>query len=89
MKKRGKRQIEEGVVIRDKLSRLNMKTVTVQVERSVIHPRVHKYIRHYKRYLAHDEKNECRNGDRVQIAPGRPVSKRKRWKVVSIMEKAQ
>ena len=86
---RGKRLLMEGIVTKDALSKLNQKTITVQVKRSVLHPVVKKYVRRYKRYLVHDEKNECRMGDRVEIVLGRPVSKHKRWRVAQILEKAQ
>ena len=88
-KKRGARQIQEGIVVKDLLSQKEMKTVTVQVSRLVMHTKVKKYVRRYKRFLVHDEKNECRNGDRVQIALTRPISKLKHWKVLEVLEKAQ
>ena len=86
---RGKRQTKEGIVVRDALSQKQMKTVTVQVERSIKHPKVKKYVRRFKRLLVHDAKNECRNGDRVRILMTKPISKHKHWKVVNILEKAQ
>jgi small subunit ribosomal protein S17 len=88
-RERGKKQLQEGTVVKDNLSVLKMKTVTVQVERQMKHRHVLKYVRRFKRYLVHDEKSECRKGDRVQIVLGRPVSKKKRWKVSQILEKAQ
>ena len=64
------------------------KTVVVTVERQVIHPLYKRVVRHSKRFLAHDEKNECRPGDTVRIQETRPLSRRKRWRVVGIVNKA-
>jgi small subunit ribosomal protein S17 len=60
----------------------------VSVERVVKHPLYGKYIRRTTRILAHDENNECRIGDLVNIAECRPISKRKAWRVVEIVERA-
>ena len=79
--------MREGIVVKDALSRLKMKTVTVQVERLVQHKAFKKYIRKFKRYLVHDEKNQCRSGDRVEICMVAPISKRKCWKVTKVLEK--
>ena len=86
---RGMKQVREGRVVEDALARQNMKTVTVEIQRRVLHPEVKKYVRRFKRFLAHDERNECRIGDKVEIALGRPLSKRKRWRVTRVVEKAQ
>lgn len=72
-----------GVVVRDKMD----KTVVIEVEKFLKHPKYHKYLRTKKRYKAHDEKNECRVGDRVLIMESRPLSKEKRWVVKGIIEK--
>ena len=64
------------------------KTVVVTVERQIIHPFYKRVVRHSKRFLAHDEKNECRPGDTVRIQETRPLSRRKRWRVVGIVNKA-
>jgi small subunit ribosomal protein S17 len=64
------------------------KTASVSVERLVKHPLYGKYIRRTTKVLAHDENNECRIGDTVNIAETRPLSKRKAWKVVEIVERA-
>ena len=87
--KRGIRQFREGMVVEDALAKKNMKTVTVEVQRLAQHRQYKKYIRRYKRFLVHDEKNECRMGDRVEIVMTRPISKLKHWKVSRIVEKAQ
>jgi len=66
-----------GTVVSDKMD----KTVVVRVERLVQDPRYKKYVRRYTRFMAHDEGNSCKVGDRVRIIEHRPLSKRKRWKV--------
>ncbi len=63
------------------------KTITVTVERLVKHPVYGKYIRRRSKLMAHDESNECQQGDLVVIAPCRPLSKRKSWRVVNIVER--
>ena len=63
------------------------KTVVVRIERTVRHPLYKKTMRRRKRYLAHDEGNDCRNGDRVLIEECRPLSRRKTWRVVEILER--
>lgn len=68
-------------------NRMN-KTASISVERLVKHPLYGKYIRRTTKLLAHDENNECRIGDTVNIAESRPLSKRKAWKVVEIVERA-
>ncbi len=73
-----------GQVVSDKLD----KTVVVRVERLVKDPRYKKYVRHYSKFMAHDESNSCSIGDHVQIIEHRPVSKRKRWKVQATLRSA-
>jgi small subunit ribosomal protein S17 len=68
-------------------NRMN-KTAAVTIERLVKHPLYGKYIRRTTKVLAHDENNECRIGDTVNIAETRPLSKRKAWRVVEIVERA-
>ncbi len=65
------------------------KTVVVAVERLVQHPFYKKTLKRTTKFLAHDEKNECQEGDRVSIMETRPISRRKRWRVVSLLEKAK
>jgi len=79
-----KRQEKVGIVTSSKMQ----KTVVVTVERQIIHPFYKRVVRHSKRFLAHDEKNECRPGDTVRIQETRPFSRRKRWRVVEIISKA-
>jgi small subunit ribosomal protein S17 len=73
------RRILQGTVVSDK----GDKTVTVLVERRVMHPVYKKYIRTSKKYAAHDETNGCKTGDSVSIIECRPISKRKRWTVMN------
>lgn len=74
-----------GRVVSDKMD----KTVTVLVERRVKHPVIGKVIRQSRKYHAHDEKNECQEGDMVEIQEGRPVSKTKSWRVSRLIERAR
>jgi small subunit ribosomal protein S17 len=64
------------------------KTAVVQVERLVKHPLYKKYIRRRNKFAAHDSDNQCNIGDKVLITESRPISKRKRWRVTDIIEKA-
>ena len=64
------------------------KTVVVTVERQVMHPLYKRVIRRSKNFLAHDEKNQCQVGDTVRIQETRPLSRRKRWRVVEVVAKA-
>ncbi|MDT7960387.1 MAG: 30S ribosomal protein S17 [Armatimonadota bacterium] len=82
---RGRRKVRVGVVVSDKMD----KTVVVAVTRSFRHPLYGKTIRRTKKYMAHDEENACRVGDRVEIVETRPLSRRKRWRVRAILERAQ
>ena len=77
--------VEREGVVSDKMD----KTVVVAVRDSVRHPLYKKIIRRTVKFKAHDEANECREGDRVMIMETRPLSKDKRWRVVSIVEKAK
>ncbi len=74
-----------GVVTSDKMD----KTVVVAVTTTKRHPVYGKVMRLVKKYKAHDEANECREGDRVQIIESKPISRHKRWAVVSILERAK
>jgi len=73
-----------GVVTSSKMH----KTVVVQVERLVRHAQYKKYVKRLAKFKAHDEKQECRVGDRVLIVETRPLSSEKRWKVKQILERA-
>ncbi len=70
-------------------SRKMDKTIAVDIQRLMKHPRYGKYIRRTTRLLAHDEKNECGEGDLVAITPCRPMSRRKSWRLLRIIEKAR
>ncbi len=74
-----------GKVVSDKMN----KTVTVLVERSVMHPVLGKVVRRSKKYHAHSENNEFKLGDTVLIEETRPISKTKSWKVAKLLEKAR
>lgn len=74
-----------GVVISDK----NDKTIVVRVETLVKHPLLKKYVRRRKKFTAHDPANECGIGDTVKIVEYRPMSRNKRWHLVSVLEKAK
>jgi small subunit ribosomal protein S17 len=60
----------------------------VEVQRLVMHPLYHKYLRRRSRFMAHDEKSECKVGDRVLIQECRPLSRHKRWTVNEVLERA-
>lgn len=78
-----RRQIQ-GVVV----NASSDKTITVEVSRTYKHAKYGKYVRQQKKYMAHDPKNEAERGDTVALAAVRPLSKRKRWALVSVVEKA-
>ncbi|HNU70640.1 MAG TPA: 30S ribosomal protein S17 [Thermodesulfobacteriota bacterium] len=83
-KERGNKKTQVGKVVSDKMD----KTVTVLVERLMLHPRYKKYVRKRAKFKAHDEQNQCHVGDTVLIVESRPLSKDKRWRVREIVEKA-
>lgn len=78
-------QTQTGRVVSNKAD----KTVTVMLERKVKHPLYGKYIKRSTKVHAHDETNDCGEGDTVKIAQCRPLSKTKSWMVVEILERAQ
>ena len=65
------------------------KSVVVAIERRIKHPLYGKFVKKTKKYVAHDENNECNIGDIVQLMETRPLSKSKRWRLVKIVEKAK
>ena len=73
-----------GRVVSNKMD----KTIAVEVQRLVKHPRYGKFIRRTTKLLAHDESNESRTGDTVAIAECRPLSRRKSWRLVTVLERA-
>jgi small subunit ribosomal protein S17 len=82
---RNTRKVREGLVVSDKMD----KTVVVEVEDRVKHALYGKVMRRTSRLKAHDENNDCGIGDRVQLMETRPLSATKRWRVVSIVERAK
>ena len=79
----GNRKVRVGTVISNKMD----KTATVLIERLIEHPLYHRVVKQSKKILAQDEKNDCQIGDKVRIIETRPLSKRKRWRVVEIIER--
>jgi small subunit ribosomal protein S17 len=83
MEKKRNRKRMVGVVVSDKMD----KTVVVRVDRLVQHPIYKKYIRRKDQFKAHDETNDARMGDRVEIVQSRPLSRTKRWMLSKIIER--
>ena len=83
--KRNQRRRLQGVVTSDKMD----KTITVQWERQVMHPRTHKYIKRRKKLHAHDEKNDAHVGDKVRVMETRRLSKNKHWRLIEVIERAK
>jgi len=81
----GQRKTREGVVVSDRMD----KTVVVVVERMVRHGKYRKHLRRKVRYKVHDQKNQCRVGDRVVIVESRPLSHDKRWAVQAILSRRE
>jgi small subunit ribosomal protein S17 len=82
---RNKRKVREGRVISNRMDR----TIVVAVERRFRHPRYEKIIRRTSKLYAHDDKNECKIGDKVKVMESRPLSRMKRWRLVQVLEKAK
>jgi len=85
MEKRNLRKERIGIVTSDKMD----KSIVVSVERKVKHPKYGKFVKNTTRFVAHDEKNECGEGDTVRIMETRPLSKSKNWRLVEIVERAK
>lgn len=85
MSERNLRKQRIGVVSSDKMD----KTVSVLVTRRLKHPIYGKFVKRNKKFLAHDENNDCHVGDKVRIMEIRPLSKNKRWRVVEVLERAK
>lgn len=83
-KPRGTRKSEIGTVVSDKMD----KTITVVVQRTVRHPTYDKFLRRNTRLHAHDEENQAKLGDKVEIVQTRPMSKLKRWRLVRVVQSA-
>ena len=85
MSERNLRKTRVGKVVSDKMD----KTIVVAIVDNVKHPLYNKIIKRTVKLKAHDEKNECKIGDRVEVMETRPLSKDKRWRVTEIIEKAK
>ncbi|HSP88264.1 MAG TPA: 30S ribosomal protein S17 [Ignavibacteriaceae bacterium] len=85
MEERNLRKTRIGIVTSNKMD----KTITVAIERRVPHPIYKKYFKKTTKLMAHDEKKECGIGDKVKIMETRPLSAKKRWRLVEIVEKAK
>ena len=85
MENRKLRKEKAGIVVSNKMD----KSIIVEVERKVKHPKYGKFVKKSSRFVAHDEKNECNEGDKVRIAETRPLSKNKCWRLVEIIEKVK
>ncbi len=85
MAERNLRKTKIGTVASNRMD----KSITVLVERRMKHPIYGKYLKKSKKFMAHDDKNECNVGDTVKIMETRPLSKRKTWRLVEIIERAK
>ena len=85
MEERNLRKTRVGIVVSDKMD----KTITVAIQDSVRHPLYNKIVKKTYKLKAHDEKNECKIGDKVRVMETRPLSKDKIWRLVEIMERAK
>lgn len=82
---RNLRKERTGLVVSNKMD----KSIVVQIGRKVKHPIYGKFVKKTSKFVAHDEKNECNIGDTVRIMETRPLSRRKRWRLVEIIERAK
>ena len=85
MEKRNLRKERIGVVSSNKME----KSIVVSEVKRTKHPMYGKYVLNTKKYVAHDENNDCNEGDKVKIMETRPLSKSKRWRLVEILERAK
>lgn len=85
MEKRNLRKERVGLVVSNKMN----KSIVVQIVRKYRHPIYGKFVRKTKKFVAHDEKNDCNIGDTVRIMETRPLSKNKNWRLVEIIERAK
>ncbi len=85
MEKRNLRKERIGLVVSNKMD----KSIVVRIERRFKHPIYGKFVKKTKKFIAHDEKNECNIGDTVRIMETRPLSKNKNWRLVEIIERAK
>jgi small subunit ribosomal protein S17 len=82
---RGRQQVKVGTVISDKMD----KTVVVAVRNSMVHSLYRRQMKRTSKFYVHDEANECRAGDEVQIVSSKPGSRLKRWRVQQILKRAE
>ncbi len=85
METRSLRKERTGLVVSNKMD----KSISVVIERKVKHPKYGKFVKKTSKFMAHDEKNECNEGDTVKIMETRPMSKNKCWRLVEIIERAK
>jgi small subunit ribosomal protein S17 len=85
MQERNLRKERVGVVVSNKMD----KTISIAVERRLKHPIYGKFVKKTKKFMAHDENNECQVGDLVRIMETRPLSRHKRWRLAEIIERAK
>ena len=85
MSDRNLRKTKTGRVSSNKMD----KTITITVDRKLRHPIYGKYVKKSNKFFAHDDKNDCNIGDLVRIMETRPLSKKKRWRLVEILERAK
>ena len=85
METRRLRKEKIGIVVSNKME----KSIVVEVERKVKHPKYGKFVKKTSRFMAHDDANQCSEGDKVRIAETRPLSKNKCWRLVEIVEKVK
>ena len=81
----GRKKVRTGKVVSNKAD----KTIVVTIERQVAHPIYKRYYKQTKKVMAHDENNECNIGDTVRVVESRPLSARKRWALVEIIDRAK
>ena len=82
---RNERKTRDGIVVSNKMD----KTISVLIERRLQHPIYGKFVKKSKKLIAHDESNQCQIGDVVRIMECRPLSRRKRWRLITVLEKAK
>ncbi|MBN1893787.1 30S ribosomal protein S17 [bacterium] len=85
MSERTRRKTFTGKVVSNKMD----KTISVAVERRLRHPLYGKLVKKTSKFMAHDEANACKIGDKVKIMETRPISRRKRWRLVEVVEKVK
>jgi len=81
MEAQSRKKVKEGIVVSAKMN----KTAVINVERTILHPRYKKVVKRSKKYYAHNEKADLKEGQRVRIEETRPLSKLKRWIIVDVL----